>query len=301
MSQDIDFLNKKYAIDNTLEFVKGQGGFVCARIKNKHASALISLYGAHIMEYIPAGQKPVLWMSKSSYFQKGKPIRGGIPVCWPWFGAHPDDKTKPSHGFARISEWNFDAGTVTQDGSTQILLSLSDSENTKTFVSFPFLVQIRITVGSELTVELTTFNKGIGAFSYTAALHSYFDVGNVKDISIEGLEGCPYIDTLDYTAKTQSGPVTISSETDRDYLTPNSETLILDGKNKRKIKVAKTGCMTVVVWNPWIAKSARMEDFGNEEYNEMVCVESAVTSFDKVKVEPQTAHFIKVKISSELI
>lgn len=300
MSQNLDSLNSKYALDS-LEFVKGPGGLACAKIKNRHATALITLHGAHIMEYIPAGQKPVLWMSKSSYFQEGKPIRGGIPVCWPWFGANPEDKTKPSHGFARISEWTFEASTSMPDGATQVLLSLSDNEQSRTFVPYPFLLQLKITVGAKLTVELVTFNTGLKAFSYTAALHSYFDIGNIGEISVEGLENCPYIDTLDYTARSHVEAIAIAAETDRIYLAPHSETVIMDRKYQRKITVAKSGCQSVVVWNPWIAKAAKMPDFGNEEYPEMLCVETAISPFDKVIVEPQTAHIIKAEISSEAL
>ncbi|OGV46021.1 MAG: hypothetical protein A2017_22315 [Lentisphaerae bacterium GWF2_44_16] len=298
--KDIDALNSQFALKDNLAFKKSPADFVTAEINNKFASASICLYSAHVMSYLPHGQKPVLWMSAASRFEEGKPIRGGIPLCWPWFGAHPSDKNKPAHGLARISpDWKLDETELLPDGVVRIQLSLSSSDKTRELWEYAFELKLIVSVGAKLSVEMITANKDSRPFTYRAALHSYFAVSNVSDISVSGLDGSSFIDTLDNTRHVQNGPITINSETDRIYPDSSVECVINDPAFKRHIHVSKSGSLSTVVWNPWIAKSQRMEDFGDDEYPSMLCVETAITAHDEQKVRPGASHSVKAVIKVE--
>jgi glucose-6-phosphate 1-epimerase len=303
LGANINKLNEEFAIDGHITFESGPGDLPIARIGNTHAAALVSIYAAHVMSFQPHGQEPVLWQSESSYFNAGKPIRGGIPICWPWFGAHPQDPAKPAHGFARLSLWKLVATSALEDGSTRIELLLTDNDKSNSlWPNNKFNLTARITVGESLELALTTKNTGFEKFSITDALHSYFAVDNVKNISISGFEGCPYVDTLlpDGLNKfTQKGPIKINSETDRVYLQMEKTAVIEDPDKKRKILVGKSGSKTSVVWNPWVDKSQRMRDFGNDEFHKMLCVEVTNTMDDGFTLAPGEEHSVSTVISVE--
>jgi len=299
----INDLNKKFAIDGKLTFKEGKGGLIFAEITGKYSSSLISVYGAHILEYNLKEIGPVLWKSQQSYFEKGKPIRGGIPVCWPWFGAHPEDKSKPSHGFARISdEWTVQETNEQDDGAIKIKFLLRSSETTLKYWPFQFELELAATIGRRLTVELITRNTGDKTFKCTEALHSYFPVGNIDKVSVAGLENCDYIDTIDSNrVKNQQGPIIFNAETDRIYIDTIADCSIKDPSLSRIIIIKKDGSNSTVVWNPWIEKSLRMQDFGNEEYRNMLCVETTKAQDDFVYLSPGCEHVLKTIISAENI
>ena len=291
-------LNDRYSMPGELFFKEGPGGLPVICVNNKYASAEIALHGAHIMSYVPAGEKPVLWMSGSSYFQPGKPIRGGIPICWPWFGGHPSDKNKPSHGFARIADWHIAEIDSRQNG-TLIALRLTERDIPENFREFPFEVKLEVMVGRELQVALVIVNTGKEKMSFSAALHSYFNISDIAAVTLEGLEECKYLDTLDHIFKVQRGKITFNKETDNVYLNTEATCIIDDPGFARRIKIAKSGSRSTVVWNPWIEKSKRMPDFGDEEYHNMLCVETVNAENDARVIAPAEKHSLKVIISLE--
>lgn len=236
-------------------------------IKNDAAEAKIALHGAHVLSYKPAGEREVLWLSEESWAEPGKPIRGGIPVCWPWFGPAQE----PPHGVARIAEWTLKE-TVSDQSRTTVRFEAFAFEN--------LIADISVTIGEKLIVELTTTNLGPDEFRLTQALHSYFDISNISAVKVLGLDGAEYIDTLNSTRHTQDGAIAFTAETDRIYDHTEAECIIDDPAQEKKIHIAKEGSMSTVVWNPWIAKSRRMPDFGDREYNKMVCVETANVGSD---------------------
>ncbi len=300
---NIDELNKSFAIEGHISFQPGPGGLPMACVANTHAAAVISVYGAHVMSFEPHGSGPILWQSEQSYFEQGKPIRGGIPICWPWFGVHPTDKEKPSHGFARVSMWKLISTSPLGDGSTRIELELTENDETRSLWPHNFRVKAVVTVGEKLELALTTINTGFEKIEVTNALHSYFSVSNVKDISILGLEKCPYVDTLlpeGFNRFNQIGPIRIDSETDRVYLKTESGYVIDDPGMTRRIQIGKSGSKSAVVWNPWLDKSKRMPDFGDNEYPGMVCVEVVNTMDDAFSLMPGEEHTVSTTICSEL-
>ena len=288
---DLAELNDRFAIADHVSFRAGPGETPVAEIDNRDASAAVALLGGHVLAFQPKGCEPVLWRSRCSRYEVGQPIRGGIPVCWPWFGVHPTDPQMPTHGFVRTAMWDVRATSVAPGEGTQIRLGITDSEATRALWPHAFELEIAVTVGPELRVELAVRNTGRDAFTCAGALHSYFRVSHAADIAIQGLDGCTYVDTVGpRQRKVQAGPVTIAAETDRIYVDTAGECTIDDPGLSRRIRIGKSGSRTTVVWNPWVEKSKRMEDFGDDEYPGMVCVETANAEDHVVTLRPDREH-----------
>jgi D-hexose-6-phosphate mutarotase len=300
MMSDILSLNHHFAIPGVLSFEEGAGGLAIARIQNAHASAEIALQGAHLLKYQPANEEPVVWLSPQAKFVAGKSVRGGVPVCWPWFGAHATEPDFPAHGFARTQEWRVIASDALADGSTRIVFELQKNETARN--QWKNICHLRnvITIGKTLTMELQTENTGSHTFVIGEALHTYFLIGDINEVKVTGLEGCDYLDKVeDFKRKHQDGAITVSSEVDRVYLNTTNDCVIHDAKLNRRIRIAKSGSQTTVVWNPWAVKSAEMGDMGDDGYKHMICVESANSAENVVTVNPGETHTLKVVYSIE--
>jgi len=294
----LDALNDRHGIAGRLAFEAGPGGLPVAAIENAHACATVCLLGGHVLAFQPRGHEPVLWVSERSRFEAGRPIRGGIPVCWPWFAAHPEDATKPFHGFVRTALWSvLDTETVA-DGATRVRLRTGDSAQTPALWPHAFELEIDVTVGPELRVELIASNRGQAPWTCTGALHTYLSVGDVAQIAIHGLDGCSYVEDAP-GRRLQQGPVTIDREVDRVYLDTAATCTVEDPGLGRRIRVAKSGSRSTVVWNPWVDKARRMADFGDDEYRRMVCVETANAGEDAVTVPPDGEHRLAARIRVE--
>ena len=297
---DIDRLNRDFAIDKQVRFESGPGGLVVAKVHNAHASAMLALQGAHVMTFQPSGQEPVLWLSGHAKFAPGKSIRGGVPICWPWFGPHASDASFPGHGFARTVLWELLSTQVTGEGATCLVLRLAAASKNLQQWSHPSEVTLTVTIGASLQMTLATRNTGQQTFVLGDALHTYFAVSDVRRVTVYGLEGCPYIDKVDGSKrKIQSGGVHISAETDRIYLESARDCLIEDPGFNRRLRIAKRHSHSTVVWNPWIEKAEKMGDFGPEGYLDMLCVESTNADVDVVTVAPGGEHQLQVEYSVE--
>ncbi|MBE6380147.1 MAG: D-hexose-6-phosphate mutarotase [Lentisphaerae bacterium] len=274
MSENIAMqLQSRFGSDN-FNFFSGSGDLPAVRISNEFGVAEVMLHGAHVISYQPAGAVPVLWMSGKSMFTEKDPIRGGIPVCWPWFGPDPAGKFG-GHGFARLSQWQVVETMHSPAGKSSVVLELTDQDVDAVFAPQPFKLQLTVTLGTALVAALKIFNTGDRELAYSGALHSYFNVADASAIAVEGLDDCSYRDSVLQCDDVQAGPVVIDREIDRIYRNTSGIVRIVDPVFNRVIKVAKSGSTSTVVWNPWIEKSKRMPDFGDEEYHTMVCVEAA--------------------------
>lgn len=295
---ETDVLNARFEIEGSLEFVNGPGGSPLAKISTSHGSASVALHGGHVLHYTPDNQKPVLWMSERAVFSPGKAIRGGIPVCWPWFGPHPSNPELPAHGLARVSNWVV-TSTDQNDDSVSIEMELQSDESSLALWPHLFVLTIRITLGKSLNVALTAHNNGGEAMICSAALHSYFAISDISQIQITGLESTRFRDQLDNDQiKVDHSAITIDQEVDRVYHDTDSTCEIIDSNWKRRITVAKSGSNSTVVWNPWIAKSARMADFGDNEYLTMVCVETTNADADTITIRPGEKHTLVAELSA---
>ena len=304
MSQsDIAALNKNFRIAGQLEFILDAGGLVIAHITNSHAQCSVALQGAHIMTFQPNGEKPGIWLSPAAKLVQGTSIRGGVPVCWPWFGAHASEAGFPAHGFARTAPWQVVASESLPDGSTRITFELPQTSIPS--AQWPHACRARLvaTVGKTLIVELITENTGHTAFEIGEALHTYFTISDVNSMCITGMEGCNYLDKVGVAQnRTQQGAIQIASEVDRIYIDTEADCLIEDRGFNRRIRIAKSGSRSNVVWNPWIEKSAKMGDFGSDTgYRGMVCVESANAANNVVTIGPGEVHSLRVVYSTENI
>ncbi len=249
----------------------------------------MALQGAHLFHYARAGEEPILWLSEESDFELGKAIRGGVPVCWPWFGFN-EDKSLPQHGFARTSLWEFVGGDEVDAKTTVLTLRLTHDEKTLQIWHYKFLLELKITISDKLMLELKTTNLDDKSFKISQALHTYFSVSHISEVAIKGLDKKLYLDALTWKMEIQNGDITFEQEVDRVYQNVEGEIVLSD--KKREVYIKNSGSSSVVVWNPWIEKTLRMSGMKPNAYENMLCIESA-NAFDDARVlKPQEEHIL---------
>ena len=285
---DIEQLNSDYGIKGQLRFVKGSGGFPFIQICNSSATALICVYAAQVLSYRPTEEcEDLLFLSSKSYYDDGKAIRGGIPVCWPWFGPNSVGLDRPSHGFVRNGLWTVAGTEATTEFETKVTLRFPESVHSESCWRQAFALELEISVGDTLTLELITHNTGDQSFSITQAFHTYLQVGNINQVRILGLEGAVYVDKLDTdTHKWQAGALTVWEEVDRIYTDVKNELIVDDAAFNRRIKIAAVASKSAVVWNPWTKKSAELADLNDDDYRRFICVETGNIAGNIVKLPP---------------
>lgn len=298
MTPTVDHLNQRFGAPGRLMFRSGAAGLPFVALASRYGTCELSLYGAHVLNYRPLGHVPVLFMSEQSRVERGSPFRGGIPVCWPWFGP-ASDPDQPLHGFARITEWCVQATAYDSD-STEITLTLTDSEATRRLWPHAFALSLRIVLAQSLTLELTTENRDVQPFTYSQAFHPYLRVRQIMDVTVLGLDGTPYRDRLSGREGEQSGLLNIRGETNRIF-TPRAPACVLhDPGIGRDITMAFQGARRLVVWNPWIDKARALPDFGDDEYARMLCLEPANTDGDEVTLAPGATHTLSLAVQATL-
>lgn len=287
---DIADLDRRFGIPGVARIVPGNGGLAKLVVTAPAASGEVYLHGAHVTSWRPAGAEEVLFVSSQSHWEPDRAIRGGVPVCFPWFAAKSDDPHAPAHGLVRTKPWQLDSIGQSGDAVT-IAMSIASSVAMKPWYPGDFELSLRATFGCELRLELAAANTGSTPLRFEEALHTYFRVGNISDVEVLGLSGTRYLDKTDSNRqKTQDGAVKIVSETDRVYLGTTGTVELADTRLGRRIRVAKENSRTTVVWNPWIAKSRAMSDFGDEEWPGMICIETANAGDFAVELQPGERH-----------
>jgi glucose-6-phosphate 1-epimerase len=283
-------LNEKFGLPGIAEIVEGEGNLPKIRVTTSAATAEIYLHGAQVISWIPAHSSEVLFLSKQSHWQEGKAIRGGIPICYPWFRSKADDPKAPSHGVVRTTAWQIES--ITQQADIVVIsLVITASDATRKFWPYDFHLEHRITVGSELKLELIIRNTGTRSFKIEEALHTYFRVGEVEQVSVSGLDGVVYLDNVhNNTENTQHGDLAMSGPTDNAYIDTTSTLTIIDPALKRKLITEKTNSSTTIAWNPWQQGATSLSDLGDEEWHEMICVEASNILHSAVDVAPAAEH-----------
>jgi len=278
-------------------------GLVRMRLSSPAVSAEIFLQGAHITKYQPDGGAELLFLSRESKFVPGKAIRGGIPIILPWFGPFAGDATAPAHGVARTSEWRPEWIVAKKNGSFNLLFDFSLDPDSNPWWPHQFKVAYEIEIGASLGLSLIIENSEESALDFEAALHTYFAVGDITRVQVLGLDGCTFLDQLSWEDRVQSGPITFEGEFDSifrsrsetvispqeidpDFQTRGRPITIVDPSTNRSIRIETNNTPSTVVWNPWIAKSARTADLGDDEWTGFVCVESGFVHHDKLHLEP---------------
>ncbi len=286
-------LNREFGIPGIAEVVEGLGGLPKVAIKSPAAEGEIYLYGAHVAAWKPADSSEALFMSRNSLFQDGKAIRGGVPICFPWFGPNASNPKAPAHGFARTRSWQL-KGIEKKDDGVTVSMELAGDEETKKWWPADFRLVHRATFGRELTLELILTNTGSQPLTYEAALHTYYRIGDISKASIEGLDRVHYLDkTENAEEKIQRGPVMIAKETDSVYLDTTGDVTIIDPVFRRRMTIHKQNSRCTVVWNPWIDKAKAMADLGETAWPNMVCVEACNVGPFAVHVAPGQKNSMK--------
>jgi len=292
-----DELNKRFAIPGVTQITAGNGGLPRISITTPAATAEIYLHGAQVTSWRPVGHEDVIFLSEHSQFETGKAIRGGIPVCFPWFRNKVDDPKAPSHGVVRTKAWELDS--VESHGDT-VVVSLSTVSDAETRVWWPYDFHLvhRATIGAELMQELVTTNTGAAPARFEEALHTYYRVGAAAQVRIGGLDGVAYLDNTDGNReKRQVGDIVFTAQTDRAYLDTTHAVEIADPVLHRRIRVEKQNSRTTVVWNPWSTGAQTLFDLGDEEWRTMACVEASNMRVYPVDIAPGQQHTMKTVIS----
>jgi glucose-6-phosphate 1-epimerase len=291
-------LNARHALPGAAQIIADRGGLPAVRIQTPAASGTVYLHGAHVAAWQPAGHEEVLWLSGKSLWQPEKPIRGGVPICFPWFGPRKDQPQSPAHGIARLRSWDLQS-IIHEPAGITVTLALKSDDASRATWSHDFLLRHRITFGPQLTMTLELTNTGTSPLPAEEALHTYFSVGDVRQVRISGLDGANYLDKTDAAQqKNQAGDIAITSETDRVYLETLAAVTIADPVKRRRITIAKGNSRATVVWNPWIAKAKAMPDFGDEEWPGMLCVETCNVGPAALTLPPGQTHTMTARIAA---
>ncbi|HEN8801138.1 TPA: D-hexose-6-phosphate mutarotase [Pseudomonas putida] len=287
------------------------GGLNCWRISSDRAELLIAQQGAQILSYQRLGEPPLLWLSDQAIFDKGKSVRAGVPVCWPWFGnlqRNPEavqamyrGEQAPAHGLARTRDWLLLGVEEAADG-LRIEFELPDAQGD--LPGWPHDVELKLAVvlGDDLKLSLTSRNMGNTPVTISQALHSYFAVSDVRQARVEGVEGLSYIETLaDWQQRQQQAKLTFSGETDRIYLATPQTLSIVDPHWNRRITLTSSGSRSAVIWNPWTERARELPDMADDGWQRMLCIETANVWDDLVDLKPGASHSLGVKIGCEMI
>jgi glucose-6-phosphate 1-epimerase len=312
---DVAKLNEKFGIPGVLVFEQAPSGLVVAKVTAPAAEATIYLQGAHVTHWKPAGEAPAIFLSQKAEFSLGKPIRGGVPIVFPWFADRHDGKTGPQHGFARISEWDVAFAAMSGD-EVHLAFTLAPNELSHSLGYDHFKLGYRVTVGRSLTLEMSVLNdSGSGGVKeasaeiaangaplvFEQALHTYYAVADARKVSIEGLGATTYIDKVDdFKQKVQPpGALRFEGRTDRPYLNTEATCVLHDPVGGRKIVVEKSGSRSTVVWNPWEEFTAKMVDMEPDAWLHMTAIETANVGEDAVTLKAGETHTMRAHISIE--
>jgi len=289
-------LGRQFDIPGVAQVVEGSGGLPKVRITSPQAVAEMYLHGAHVTSWKPTGAKEALFLSSKSRFEDGRAIRGGVPVCFPWFGDKAGDSKAPAHGFVRTKAWRIESIAQAADAITVSMFSESD-EITRQWWPADFRLVNRATFGRELSLALVVTNTGTTPLRFEEALHAYYRVGSIEPARVRGLGGVHYLDKTDSNReKAQEGDIVIVSETDRVYLNTEAEVELKDPVFARRISVGKHNSRTTVVWNPWTEKARALSDLGDDEWKQMICIECSNVSDFAVILAPGQQHTMNTTV-----
>jgi glucose-6-phosphate 1-epimerase len=296
LTNPIAELNRRFGIPSVAKVVAGNGGLAKLCITTATATGDMYLHGAHVTSWKPRGAEEVLFVSAKSRWENGSAIRGGVPVCFPWFANKANDPHAPAHGFVRTTAWQLESVVQAADAVTVSMFTESN-DDTRRWWPIDFRLVHRVAFASQLSLELEVRNTGATSLQFEEALHAYFRVGQVEKALLQGLDAVPYLDKTDANRKkTQQGPVVIRSETDRVYLNTKGPIALEDHALRRRIDLAKENSFTTVVWNPWVEKASAMSDFGDAEWRQMICIEASNVSDFGVILAPGQQHRMKATV-----
>lgn len=286
---------KKLEIPGRVAVSKGKGDFLKLDVTTDWSTAEVYLHGAHVTSFQKKGEAPLLFMSESSRFEAGHPIRGGVPIIFPWFGPR---EGKSAHGFARVTPWELHETVGVPDGGVTLRFYMTESPAAAEWPAFS--VNYVVTVADRLRMDLMVTNRSDKDLVYEDCLHTYLAVGDISNVSVRGLKGLEYLDkTENYARKREPENILrLTSEVDRTFLNTQETMEVFDSSFRRTILVEKTGSASTVVWNPWIDKAKAMPDFGDEEYKKMICVESGNVADNRITLKSGRTQILTTVLTS---
>lgn len=292
-------LDRQFGIPGVAKVSEGNGAMPRVQITSSLCEGEMYLHGAHVTSWKPAGANELIFLSTKSRWEEGQAIRGGIPVCFPWFRAKADDPKAPAHGVVRTKTWQL-AGIVESRGQVTVTMFTESDERTRSWWPGEFRLVHRVTFGSELTLELACTNTGKTPFRFEEALHTYNRVADVHNVRVHGLDAVSFLDNTDSNKqKTQGGDVVVASQTDNAYLNTRNDVDLLDPNLHRRIRLKKSNSLTTVVWNPWREGAGGLRDLGDGEWTQFLCVEASNIMAFAVNLDPGQEHRVAATISAE--
>jgi glucose-6-phosphate 1-epimerase len=296
---DLTQLNEHFGLPGVLAFHATPSGLIYAGITTPHAAATVYLQGAHLTAWQPKGQPPAIFVSRKSDLAPGKAIRGGVPIAFPWFATRHDGRPGPSHGFARIQDWTLAFAALAGE-DLHLTFTLGPTEMSRGLGYDNFRLAYQLIIGRTLTMQLTVANDASTPLVFEEALHTYYAVADIHEITVNGLEGVTYLDKNDnLQAKQQRGAIAITDPTDRVYLNTVGTCILHDTGNKRRITVAKTGSNTTVVWNPWESGALKLPDLDPTEWHEFIAIETVNAAANSITLAPGAPHVMQAHVSIE--
>lgn len=298
---DLSSLTEHFAIPGILAF-SHHNGLLRADITSPSCSATLYLQGAHLTHWQPAGHQPVLFTSSHTELAPGKPIRGGVPILFPWFATDTQNRASgqpgPSHGFARIQPWQLAFAAIAGE-DLHLTFTLAPTDLSRSLGYDHFRAAFQLILGRTLTLRLTVANDDSSPLTFEEGLHTYFAVDDIHQVSVTGLEPTPCIDKTDnMQLRPAAGrPLTFAASTDSVYLDTSATCTLTDPAAHRRITIEKTGSNTTVVWNPWIELAHRLPDFGDNEWPHMLCVETVNAFHNSITLAPGETHTLAATIS----
>lgn len=265
--------------------------------------AEIFLSGAHLRSWQPAGHGPVLWMSGKSNFTEGAAIRGGVPICFPWFGVPERYPDAAHHGFARTSRWELIEVSECIDTVTLVLRLRDTPASRRTCWPYRFEATYTVTIGAELVLTLEVENRDEIDLTYETALHTYYAVGDAQQTRITGLEGLPYLEGGRRVTISDMRPLRLGiAETGRRYDEATGGCLD-DPVNGRVIAVTSQGSRGVIIWNPGQERARDLIDFEDGGWTDTICLETCNLAESAVRLRPGDRHrtSVTVAVSSQTI
>ena len=266
-------------------------------VETPEATAAISVFGGQLLSFVPKGQPDVMWLSPKRA-ELPTPIRGGSPVCWPYFGRQGQGNDVPAHGFVRTLPWELQQARRLDDGSIELTLAPPALQD------LGLRLTMTVRVGRELRQQLVTENTGTAPATFTQALHNYFRVGDATRVEVDGVDGVTYQDKYENYAQTrrQQGPWSLRDprdpgRSDRIYSPAGGRYVLRDPVLKRRIELHTEGSRALVAWNPGAEAAAKMADVG-DGWRDYVCLEAANAGPDVVTVAPGGRHVLVQVISA---
>lgn len=286
--------------DSVVEFNSVAPGLPLIRIETRLFTALFSAQGAQLLSFKPTGDKNWLWCSPLAIYEEGKAIRGGVPICAPWFGPHPTEEDFPKHGFVRNHPWELKDLQFASSGEAQLLFRFQWQEQYADLCLDPFAIEAKFTLGKDIRIDLEFENLSGNTLPLTWALHTYFEVSDINDVAVAGLEEHEYVDTVDQNKRvTDYTKIKFSGEVDRVYESVPSTQVINDTAPDRSPCLYITGknASTAIVWNPGETLAANMKDIGSANYRQFICVERGAAWGDKLSLPAGDSLKASMKLS----